>query len=56
MSPTPTLNVYLFEGPIVDYIINLRIQVSLFVLSPNIEDRDEVEAIGIIQSCIKYFV
>jgi hypothetical protein len=39
--------VYLFEGPIVDYIIKL---------SPNIEDRDEVEAIGIIQSCIKYFV
>jgi hypothetical protein len=38
MSPTPTLNIYLFEGP-----ISLRVEVSLFVLSSEIEDRDEVE-------------
>jgi hypothetical protein len=38
MSRTPTLNIYLFEGPIL-----LGVEVSLFVISPDIEDRDEVE-------------
>jgi hypothetical protein len=31
------------DSVIVDHAVSLRVEVSLFVLSPGIEDRDEVE-------------
>jgi hypothetical protein len=40
MSPTPTLNIYLFEGPIVDSIIKSRSE--SFCAKPREEEEEEL--------------